>query len=275
MKTVVHLSDLHFGRIDQPRIAPLLETIKSIKPEMVVISGDLTQRATKKEFAEAKAFLDSLSLPIFTVPGNHDIPLYHIFRRLFTPFNYYKNFISSDLAPFYVDDEIALIGINSARSIAVSSGRINKAQIEKIEKIVEDIPEDIVRIAVCHHPFELPVLSPTHHKHTHKIIGRSKMAMERLAKLKIDIFLSGHLHLHYISETTERYKIKNYNALLVQAGTAISKRIRSKPVSFNVLRVERGKVEIDHFEGIKENSGYTKLNTEVFKFEKNGWKKDK
>jgi 3',5'-cyclic AMP phosphodiesterase CpdA len=97
MRTIVHLSDLHFGRVDQQLIEPLIKTISEIKPDLVAVSGDLTQRARSRQFVEARAFLDALPEPQIVVPGNHDIPLHNIFARFLGPLDKYRRYITDDL----------------------------------------------------------------------------------------------------------------------------------------------------------------------------------
>lgn len=273
MKTIIHISDLHFGRVDHTRIDPLLDIVQKVHPDMVVISGDFTQRAKEKEFKDAKEFIKKLNHPVFVIPGNHDIPLYNIFKRFGSPFKRYKEFISEDLAPLYVDDEMALIGINSVRNFTISSGRISKKDIQAIEKNIQHLPKDLIKIVVCHHPFDLPMNANTHHKHTHKVVASSNMAMNTLAKYGVDMFLSGHLHVHHIGDSTFRYKIKDYSALIVQAGTAISKRSRGEPVSFNVIHLDRKTILIEHYKGERKHAGYELHSTEKFNFVQGTWKK--
>src|ERR1700754_5022215 len=109
MKTIVQISDAHFGRINYDVIDNLRETVNAIGPDLVVVSGDLTQRARSEQFREARAFLDSLPKPQIVVPGNHDVPLHNLFARFFSPLAKYKKFITDDLRPFHIDDEIAVM----------------------------------------------------------------------------------------------------------------------------------------------------------------------
>jgi 3',5'-cyclic AMP phosphodiesterase CpdA len=272
MRKLIHLSDLHFGRIDKRRVQPLLDAIKNIKPDLVVISGDLTQRATKEEFMEAKKFIEDIKFPTFIVPGNHDISLYNIFTRMFAPFRNYKKYISNDLDPLYVDKEIALIGINSVNRFNLTSGRISKKQIKEIGAHIKGLNPALIKIAVCHHPFDIPPVTKEH-PHIHKVVARSKMAIKNLAQHKVDIFLSGHLHVHYITDTTIRYKIKGYKGLLIQAGTAISNRERGEPVSFNVLNIDGNNLTIDHYAGNFTDSYFTNMQSEKFLHTGEGWVK--
>ena len=117
MRTIVHLSDLHFGRIDPAILDPLAALIVSMRPDVVVVSGDLTQRARKAQFQGARAYLDRLPKPQVVVPGNHDVPLYRVWERFLSPLGKYRRHFDDDLEPDFIDDEIAVIGINTARSL--------------------------------------------------------------------------------------------------------------------------------------------------------------
>ena len=117
MRTLVHLSDLHFGRVDAALLAPLRALVERLEPDVVVVSGDLTQRARSGQFQQARVFLDSLPGPQIVVPGNHDVPLYNVFSRFLTPLVKYRRHVTDDLSPEYVDEEIAVLGINTARSL--------------------------------------------------------------------------------------------------------------------------------------------------------------
>src|SRR5262245_27350497 len=127
MRTLVHLSDLHFGRIDPGLLAPLRDTVRALRPDLVAISGDFTQRARRRQFADARAFVDSLGARTLVVPGNHDIPLYDVAERLAAPLSRYRRYISSELEPEYQDDEMIVIGVNTARALVfpLGEGRIN------------------------------------------------------------------------------------------------------------------------------------------------------
>ena len=140
MRTLVHLSDLHTGRVDPTVVGALVPTINGIRPDLVVFSGDLTQRATRTQFREARAFLDALKGPLLVIPGNHDVPLWNVARRFVTPLERYKRFITTDLAPVVQDDEMIVVGVNTARSLTWGEGRINKRQVDPILRRLETVP---------------------------------------------------------------------------------------------------------------------------------------
>jgi len=160
VRTLVHLSDLHFGRTDPTVIDPLIAAVHAQRPDCVVVSGDLTQRARPEEFRQARAFLLRLPSPQVVVPGNHDVPLYRVLERALEPFGNYRRGIDDDLEPAFIDDEIAVIGINTARAMSFKGGRINRAQIDSIRARIAALPKQMTtamtKIVVTHHPFDLP-----------------------------------------------------------------------------------------------------------------------
>ena len=115
MRKIVHISDIHFGRIDYGAVELVVEKIRELQPHLVVVSGDLTQRAKSRQFIEAKRFLDRLPQPQIVVPGNHDVPLYNVYDRFVNPLEKFKKYIISDLTPTYFDDEMAVVGVRSGR----------------------------------------------------------------------------------------------------------------------------------------------------------------
>jgi len=136
MRTIVHLSDLHFGRLDRRVVAPLVAAIGAIAPDLVAVSGDFTQRARASQFVEARDFLATLPWPRLVVPGNHDVPLFDVARRFLRPLARYRQFIADDVEPVFIDAEIAALGLNSARSLTFGRGRLNADQIRKATEVI-------------------------------------------------------------------------------------------------------------------------------------------
>jgi len=165
MRTLAHLSDPHFGRIERATVRALIATVTEARPDIVVVSGDLTQRAKEREFQEARQFLDALPSPQIVVPGNHDVPLYNILARALKPLRNYQRYISNELEPFYCDDEIAIIGVNTARSLTLKNGRISHQQVVRSCARLEACGENRTRIivsiipSICPKPMRFTVWS--------------------------------------------------------------------------------------------------------------------
>jgi 3',5'-cyclic AMP phosphodiesterase CpdA len=266
MRTLVHLSDLHFGRIDSAIIHPLIETVRQIAPDVLTVSGDLTQRARSPQFKAARAFLDTLPSPQIVVPGNHDIPAHNLFSRFFQPLKKYKTYITSDLEPFYRDEEIAVFGVNTARSLTVKDGRINDEQIADAYERFHRLDEGITKIIVSHHPFDLPEGFDES-----DLVDRADVAMRVLAEIGVDVFISGHLHVSHTGQTAHRYKISGHSALVVQAGTATSTRKRGEANSFNVIRITHPHIVIERLIWHPESEGFQSASAEHFRHTADGW----
>lgn len=240
MRTIVHVSDLHFGRVDPALLEPLRDAVHALQPDLIVVSGDLTQRARRAQFKCAAAFLDTLPRPQLVVPGNHDVPLYDVARRFLAPLARFRRSIEADEFPFYEDAEIAAIGVNTARSLTFKGGRINHEQVAEVERRFRGLPEPVTRIVVSHHPFDLPEGGDEG-----DLVGRADMAMQAFSGCGVDVFLSGHLHATHAGSTARRYRIEGYAALVVQAGTATSTRERGEANAFNVLRIGARSLELE------------------------------
>ena len=268
MRILAHLSDLHFGALDERVIPPLLEALHAIAPDLVAVSGDFTQRARRRQFAQARAFMDQLRGPALVVPGNHDIPLFDLATRFLDPLGRYRRFISDELAPVFADEEIVVVGLNSARGTAFrhGEGRLNERQVIHATQHFDLAPPTAVKIVVTHHPFDLPAGHSEHH-----LIGRASMAMEWLAGAGADIFLAGHLHVSHVSQSAERYQIAGHSALVVQAGT-LSQRARGEPGSFNVLRVSATRAEIERHTWDDARGRFTRSWSGTFERFPDGWR---
>jgi 3',5'-cyclic AMP phosphodiesterase CpdA len=266
MRTLVHLSDLHFGRVDEALLDPLRELVHRIAPDVVVVSGDLTQRAKSEQFEAARAWLDTLPGPQIIVPGNHDISLYNVFRRFLQPLTRYKRYITDDLDPIYVDSEIAVLGVNTARSLTFKDGRVNKEQVASIKAQLAGLDKKVTRVIVTHHPFDLPLTADDD-----DLVDRAPMAMEAFAECGVDILLSGHMHTSHSKSTAERYQFGEYAALVVQAGTATSTRGRGETNSFNVVKVESDMVEVERYGWDVITSSFSSMKVEKFFRSGNVW----
>ncbi len=236
MRTLAHISDLHFGREDPVVVEGLLRSLEEAKADVIVVSGDLTQRAKKKQFRAAKAFLAEMpKVPRVVVPGNHDVSTTNLFERVVRPLKRYRRFISQDLTPFWSDAEVAIAGINTVRLMSTKDGRMNRVQVEKACGQFATAAGAAVKVVVTHHPIDVAADDLKH-----PTLTRSKMAMARFAECGVDLFLSGHLHVGLTLSSSVRYPLAGYSAVVVHAGTAVSTRTRKEANGWNLIRVSEG-----------------------------------
>lgn len=265
MRTVLHLSDLHFGRIDEAILSPLVAFANAITPDLVAISGDFTQRARTIEYIAAQEFLELIPFPKIVVPGNHDVPLRNLFLRFWHSLDSYRRYICDDLQPFYSDDEIAVAGVNTARAMTWKDGRINKGQLAKLRSDFANVPDVRTKIVVTHHPFDLPAGAQG------SVVGRSRLAIATLAECRVDLLLSGHFHIADIGYTAKRYNIPGYSALVVSSGTSTSTRSRGQPNSLNLIRIEHPQITIERHVWRPATEMFDPFPPERFHCTENGW----
>jgi 3',5'-cyclic AMP phosphodiesterase CpdA len=239
---IVHLSDLHFGAHDERLVEAVDWQVDQLKPDLVVISGDFTQRAKTEQFREACEFLEGLrerGHEVLGVPGNHDVPLYDVLRRFLSPLARYRRFIDETLCPFIELPGVAVLGINTARSLTFKDGRINRDQVTFIRETFSRTASKAMRILVTHHPlFALRV-----GEEVSRAIGRQELALDVIEESGVDMVLAGHNH-QASSQDASDLVTRAGGLLVVQAGTATSTRVREQEQSFNAIDVGEGEATI-------------------------------
>lgn len=243
MARLIHLSDLHFGAHDDMLVEAVEARVNSERPDLIVISGDFTQRARTGQYRQAAAFLARLKEsghPILGIPGNHDIPLYDVARRFLSPLGRYKRYIGDDLCPVVELPTAVVMGINTARSATFKHGKINDEQIALIRETFERANPSIPRILVTHHPiFALP----TGGGGVGEPIKNQQAIIDLISSVGVDLLLAGHNHRACHQDSAD-FVTKSTGALVIQAGTATSTRVRGEHQSFNRIVVNGENVEV-------------------------------
>jgi len=235
MSTLLQISDLHFGT-EQPEVmAALLKLAQEQRCNLVVLSGDITQRARAAQFAAAREFVDRFNLPFVAIPGNHDIPLFNLWARFMRPYRGHIAAFGNDLEPVHSSDDLIVIGVNTTRRYRHKNGEVSAAQILRIAQILERSSAAQLRVIVVHQP-----VAVTRDEDITNLLRGREAALERWSAAGADIVMGGHIHLPYVLKLSTLKR----PMWAVQAGTAVSSRIREGiPNSVNLLRWGPGSIE--------------------------------
>ena len=267
MRTLAQISDLHFGRHSAAAAEDLLASLRASDPDLVVVSGDFTQRARHAEFIEARHFLNQISQPKLVVPGNHDMPLYNLFRRIMSPFAKYHHYISplGVTGDLFRDKEIAVLGLNTARRLTHKSGRLSTEQISQIRRTFSDVPREVFKVLATHHPLGFP-----RGERPLELAGRSGRALEAVAEVGVHLLMSGHHH-RALSGDTEIGMGAKGSVLILHAGTAISTRVRgTEGNSYNLIKIAGKRLSVSVMARLAEH-GYRESRVLLFQLQKGQW----
>ena len=229
---IAHISDPHFGTTEPKKITALLEALKSLNPSLIALSGDITQRARRQQFRDAKTFCESLRpIPLVVVPGNHDLPLFNLAARFFWPYFGYRRILGFPLSSRKNFGEVDVVGLNSTDPKRHIQGDLYRGDVKKLKKFTG---ESVVRVAIFHHPMDCA--KATDEKN---LLTNAEQALGYLETAKIDLVLGGHIHDPFVKLSDARYPQTKRPLIISVAGTCLSSRTRSgAPNSFNLVDIE-------------------------------------
>lgn len=229
MSRILHLSDLHFGTENPPVVAALRQLADELQADLNLLSGDITQRARRRQFSAAADFIRQLPGPTIAVPGNHDLPLFNLPARLLNPYGNYRRAFGQTLEPLHASDALLIIGLNTTHPARHKNGRVSAEQIERVSQLLQQAKPEQLRVVMQHHPVRAVENSDV----ANLLINREQ-ALPAWTDAGLDILLAGHIHLPYIVPLpgTDQRRC----AWAVQAGTGVSHRVRGNtPNSVNLI----------------------------------------
>lgn len=228
MTSLLQISDTHFGTERHDVVEALVKLAHSQRPDLAVLSGDITQRAQVEEFSKARAFTDRLGLPLLAIPGNHDIPLLDLFERIVRPYARHRQAFGADLEPEHHSPKLMVLCLNTTRARRHKHGEVSNAQIERTAKRLATATAGQLRIVVVHQP-----VAATQAADQVNLLRGHAAALRRWSAAGADIVMGGHIHLPYVLPLAPTPR----RLWAVQAGTAVSARVRNGVSnSVNLLR---------------------------------------
>jgi 3',5'-cyclic AMP phosphodiesterase CpdA len=247
VRTILHVSDVHFGPPHLPRLSEgVIDLVEERRPDLVVVSGDLTQRALPEQFRQARAWVDRIPAPTLVVPGNHDIPfhkpLFRLWRRFLEPFGEYKRHFSPDLEPVYSDPELVVAGVNTAHGWTIKDGTLRRRRLREVAEIFRHAPPAAYRVVVAHHQ-----LVPAPGFGSQTVSRNAEEAITVFARSGVGLVLSGHLHQGYVASSEAFYPQAGAPVLLLHSGTSTSSRGRAHERERNTcnwIKIDAGSVTI-------------------------------
>lgn len=277
MLTILHGSDLHFGKPFNAHVADVFRRrIQDVSPDLLVLSGDFTQRAKVGEYREAKAYLESLpDIPTVVTPGNHDVPLYRVWERISSPFRNYYRFISPELNTVTAVDGATLVALNTAAPRrAIVNGRLGDGQLLFAASAFQDVPDSELKVVVLHHH-----LAPAPDYESDQVLPGFQRVLDAFGKMKVDLILGGHLHRAYIANSLDTYPVEDgrHGIVIAHSGTTTSRRGRARERnknSFNMIGITADHMVITHHLHVEGEGGFVPVRTHTFPRRTNGTLKD-
>ena len=224
---IVHISDLHFGMNRLEIADAFLQDLSSVKPELIIISGDLTQRAKDEQFLALQIFLKQLPAEVLVVPGNHDIPLCNVYSRFISPFKAYRHYVGNQFKDKFSNDDIAILGINSVNPYKIKDGKLSKKNLKAINYYFKT-EDKSANILFFHHNFDQL-------KDMHKPLENEKQFLSYLKDSKVNIVCTGHLHFAHVGLIQKNNKKP---CLVLHAGSLLCTRSRDGLNSYFVIDID-------------------------------------
>ncbi|MBV0932573.1 metallophosphoesterase family protein [Marinobacterium weihaiense] len=238
---LIQLSDLHFGTERPEVVRALIDRLQRLKPDLLMLSGDITQRARPGQFAACRRFLQRLPpVPILAVPGNHDLPLFNLWQRLHSPYRHFRGCFGHELAPVFKAPGLLVLGVNTTSPTRHVDGRFSTRMVRQVAARLK-ASSAAVKIVVGHHPVDAVLASDEAN-----IAAGAESAMRCWAAAGMQLYLAGHIHYPFFAQLSQRYPGVPEHCWTGQAGTAVSHRVRDhKANSFNLVEWSPGRSQLE------------------------------
>ncbi len=261
---LMHISDLHAGPPFRLKLAEqVAREAHELKPDLLVVSGDFVQRADfVNQWQTIAAYLKTLPEPRLVVAGNHDVPLFNPYNRLFRSYDRYKRYITPDLNPVFERPGLAVVGGCTAHGLTVDGGYLSPEQIATMERLFSRFPAGTCKVAVLHHH----VVNPPGSKHRN-MISNADEAVQLLDRCDVELLLCGHIHVSYVGTTLDVRPNLRQGTIICQSGTTTSRRGHGREKgknSYNVIEIEDSVIRIGQHMFLEDAGRFVPVAEHVF-----------
>ncbi|WP_394730278.1 metallophosphoesterase family protein [Altererythrobacter sp. GH1-8] len=230
-----HISDVHFGVENRAALSEVADAVRAERPDALVCTGDLTQRATHRQYAAAEEWFGQFDIPVWLDVGNHDMPYYSPWERFSDPFRRFRKLMRAAAVEALETDDLVLIPLLTTVSAQWrwpwSDGVIKRSALEETAKRLERFRHDPRTIVVtAHHPLHGPKAGGPN-----RTIG-GDAALKTLAERGVNAILSGHIHNPF----NEVRAAGRREVQVIGAGTLSTRLRNGAPPSYNVLTCRKG-----------------------------------
>jgi 3',5'-cyclic AMP phosphodiesterase CpdA len=264
--TLVQISDTHFGTEQPEVVRALTGLLRQMRPALVILSGDITQRARRSQFTKAAEFVAEIEAPaLLAIPGNHDIPLFDPFTRSFFPYANYSRAFGEDLEPSFESPELMVLTVKTTRRQRHKHGEVSASQIDRVARRLRTAQSDQLRVVVTHQPVHV-----TRAQDEENLLRGGGQAVASWCEAGVDLILGGHIHLPYVRPLSERYPELGRRIWAVQAGTAVSRRTRDGiPNSFNlILRLGPERCQVERWDYDAHHGSFQRIESHVLELDR-------
>lgn len=230
-----HISDVHFGAENRAALARVEAAVEAERPDILVCTGDLTQRATPKQYKAAADWFGQFEIPVWVDPGNHDMPYYNLWERFTEPYRRFNSLRNGVAVPTFETEDLVLVPlkttVRSQNRWPWSDGVVTARALEATLAVLDRLRDDTrLKVVTAHHPLLGP--KPGGSSQTKGGIE----AFDQLAARGVDAILSGHTHVPF----NEHRSVGFHAAQMIGAGTLSTRLRHGAPASYNALDYAHG-----------------------------------
>lgn len=230
MTIIAHISDLHCSKtrhgksgFKPDKLSSCILEINKLKPDVVIVTGDLTTYAFEEEYKMASKYLSKINAETFIIPGNHD--------SRYRGYEYFEDFFGFGNKTLNLPD-IGIIGIDTTIP-DLNEGNVGRGKLRWLLGELKKIPKSNRKLVAMHHH----LIAIPHTGRERSTVADCGNVLDTFVNADIDMVACGHRH------TPNCWLINNL--AVVNAGSISAKKLRAKiNNSYNIIDIDGSQIEV-------------------------------